>query len=686
MNAQRRPPNAESPGVYKSLRRHAIVIALTAAGVGAGTRVALEGSARLPQPGVPQPPQLTLERFEGVEPHMGTLVRITLYAPDVAAARVAFRAGFDRIRELNGILSDYLPDSELSRVTRAGVDSPVSLSDDLFAVLKASARLSDATDGAFDVTQGPVTRLWREARTANRLPDPDALREASRRSGYAHMHLDEARRTVSFDIPGMQLDVGAIGKGYAASEALAAITRAGVRSALVAVSGDIAVGDAPPGQPGWRIRIHDGDIGDPTIPPILRLTRAAVSTSGNAEQHLDVGGRRYSHVIDPASGTGLLDDITVTVVARHGIDADGLDTAIGVLGVSRGLALIERDTEAAALIVLRKGGTATAHASVRLRRIIAAQPSGVGPSRSRPCQQGIDLGARGQRGLRARARDGQRARRVAHPQGLRVRAPLRKRDGEGAHERVTGRCRIGRDHGMRLDLRDGAVARHEPRASGPERDDNRAGPPGAQRRQRLAGLVRGGPRNGDELRLVHHEVVDSGDEGIGDCGGRCRVEDDGATGFSGNPCGGFHGFERHLELEQHHVRGLDHVTSRLDVGRRQRTVGAGDDDNRVLAGSVHSDERHARRRLRPRRDVADVDPLARETLPHDEAEGIVTDPADHRHFAAQPLRRHRLVGALATWHCQERVAREGLTRPGKARGPHDEIHVEAADDGDAGHG
>jgi thiamine biosynthesis lipoprotein len=287
---------------------------------------------------------------------------------------VAFRAGFDRIKELNATLSDYLPDSELSRVTRDAVRRPVPLSADLFAVLKASKRLSTATGGAFDVTQGPVIRLWREARKARRLPDPDALREAASRSGDVHMQLDEERRTVSFDIAGMQLDVGAIGKGYAASEALAAITRTGIRSALVAVSGDLAFSDPPPNQSGWRIRIHGGDIGDASIPPVLRLSNRAVSTSGNVEQHLDINGRRYSHVIDPASRTGLLDDITVTVIARHGVDADGLDTAMGVLGVDRGLALVERDTEAAALVVLRKGSSTIVRASSRLRTLIASQP------------------------------------------------------------------------------------------------------------------------------------------------------------------------------------------------------------------------------------------------------------------------------------------------------------------------
>ena len=149
----------------------------------------------------------------------------------------------------------------------------------------------------------------------------------------------------------MALDVGAIGKGYAASEALEVLGRLGVRSALVAMSGDLAFSDAPPGHHGWRIAIDSGGRTVEGVPSVLELTHAAVSTSGNSEQHVDIDGRRYSHVIDPSSRMRLVDDIKVTVIARHGIDADGLDTAVSVLGVERGLALIESRPGAAALIV-----------------------------------------------------------------------------------------------------------------------------------------------------------------------------------------------------------------------------------------------------------------------------------------------------------------------------------------------
>lgn len=301
-----------------------------------------------------------LQRFEAVESHMGTLVRITVYAADIDAARVAIRAGFDRIGALDDILSDYKSHSELSRLTSTAVDRPVQVSADLLAVLRASQELAEATDGAFDVTQGPVVRLWREARTTGQAPAPSALTEAAARSGFRKLVLDADARTVRLTVPGMALDVGAIGKGYAASEALAAIASCGIRSALVAVSGDLAFSDAPPGRKGWRIGVHTLGPDVTSVPPTLELTHAAVSTSGNASQSLEVDGRRYSHIIDPGTGLGLVDDITVTVIAPHGLDADGLDTAISVLGAARGLALVESRPDIAALVVLRTPAGVTA--------------------------------------------------------------------------------------------------------------------------------------------------------------------------------------------------------------------------------------------------------------------------------------------------------------------------------------
>jgi thiamine biosynthesis lipoprotein len=285
-----------------------------------------------------------LQLFEAVEPHMGTLFRIKLYAADALQAQSAFRAAFDRIASLDAILSDYKPDSELNQISQ----NPLKISDDLFRVLAASQRLAEETDGAFDVTLGPVIRLWRQARKNSRLPDSDALRKAGSRCGYRKLHLDAANRTATFDQPGMQLDVGGIAKGYAADEALAALKQLGIRRALVAASGDLAFGDPPPGQGGWKIGVGSFD-------RVLELSNAAVSTSGDAEQHVDAEGKRYSHIIDPATRMGLTSGITVTILAPRGIDADGISTAVSVLGLERGMAFVEKQAGAAAVIVTREG-------------------------------------------------------------------------------------------------------------------------------------------------------------------------------------------------------------------------------------------------------------------------------------------------------------------------------------------
>ena len=320
---------------------------------------------------LPSPHGTELYRYESVEPHMGTLVRITLYAPDEDTARGAFRAAFDRIRDLDAILSDYRDDSELNTVTQSAVGRAVPVSADLFVVLAASQKLAHATAGAFDITQGPVIRLWRDARKTGLVPDGSALQEAASRSGFRKLHLNAGHRTVMLDTAGMALDVGAIGKGYAASEALMVLGKLGVRSALVAMSGDLAFSDAPPGQRGWRVAIDSGDRPVEGVPAVLELTHAAVSTSGNSEQHVDIDGRRYSHVVDPASSMGLVDDIKVTVIAPHGIDSDGLDTAVSVLGADRGLALIESRPGAAALIVRHTRTGTTVVPSSRFRKLAA---------------------------------------------------------------------------------------------------------------------------------------------------------------------------------------------------------------------------------------------------------------------------------------------------------------------------
>jgi thiamine biosynthesis lipoprotein len=168
--------------------------------------------------------------------------------------------------------------------------------------------------------------------------------------------LDATAQTLQFDVPQMMLDAGGIAKGYAADEAIAVLAQLGLHSALVAASGDLAFGDAPPGQPGWKIGIDSFDRADKPFTRILMLSNEAISTSGNSEQNLKVDGKTYSHIIDPKTGMGLIDDLTVTTIARRGVTADAAATAISVLGCEKGLAYAARQPDLAVFILRRDQG------------------------------------------------------------------------------------------------------------------------------------------------------------------------------------------------------------------------------------------------------------------------------------------------------------------------------------------
>ena len=305
-----------------------------------------------------------LSRFERQEPHMGTMTRIVVYAADRAAAERAMAAGFERIAALDQALSDYREDSELTRLAARAGQGPVVVSADLFGVLQASQSLSIRSDGAFDATSGTLTRLWRGARRLSELPAEERIEQARALCGYRHLHLDADARTAMLDLRGMQLDLGGIAKGYAADEALGAIGRSGVASALVALGGDIAVSDAPPGMPGWRIEVAPlplPGVAD-RAPAVLHLRHAAVSTAGDAEQWMDVDGRRYSHILDPRNGQPMPGRSSTTVIARSGLEADGLDTTAALLGPEAGTRLVDAVPGAAMRMEHELAGT-----GIRLR-------------------------------------------------------------------------------------------------------------------------------------------------------------------------------------------------------------------------------------------------------------------------------------------------------------------------------
>ncbi len=284
--------------------------------------------------------------------HMGTAFRIVVIADRPTAERAA-ATGFQRVAAIEQALSDYKPDSEVMRACLANDAAPgvpIGVSDDLFAVLTKSAEMAKVSGGAFDATVGPLTKLWRVSRKTQVLPDAAELKAALALVGPDKVTLDGKARTMTLAQPGMRLDFGGIGKGYAADEVLQLFKRDfGINAALVAAAGDITCGDAPPGELGWDVEIAPLRKGDP--PRRLVLANASVSTSGDLEQVAVVGGVRYSHLLDPKTGLGLTGRRNVTVITPTGTTADSATKAASVLPANEALKVIGKIPGGEALIV-----------------------------------------------------------------------------------------------------------------------------------------------------------------------------------------------------------------------------------------------------------------------------------------------------------------------------------------------
>ncbi len=297
-----------------------------------------------------------LERFAFEKAEMGLPFRITLFAPDEAAAKVASDAAFARVEELNRVLSDYDDDSEISRLSRtSGSGNAVPVSDDHWRVLERAQAMAERTDGAFDVTIGPLVNLWRRARRKQELPSPELIAEMRARVGFRNLKLNAEKRTAELRIADMRLDVGSIGKAYAVDAALAVLKARGITRALVGGSGDMAAGDAPPGFPGWRIEVAALDAPGAPPPRIVHLANRGIATSGDVFQKVEIDGKRYSHIVDPHTGLGLTDHSLVTVIAPDCFTANCYTTSASVLGPERGMKLIDETPGIAGMIVRKPG-------------------------------------------------------------------------------------------------------------------------------------------------------------------------------------------------------------------------------------------------------------------------------------------------------------------------------------------
>lgn len=261
-------------------------------------------------------------RYESSAQAMGSLYTVAVYGEDRSQLSAAVQAALQEARRIDDLISNYKTDSELSEINRDAARHPVKVSTEVFDLLEKCQQYSRASDGAFDWTVGPLMRVWGFYRGSGRLPQRDEVAAAMRSVGYNHVHLDAQNRTVSFDAPGVELDPGGIGKGYAVDRMADILREAGIESGLISAAGSsiYAIG-APPGEKGWYVRIRDPKSETVTAAEVW-LKDESLSTSGTYEKFFEAEGRVYSHIMDPRTGYPAQGMLSVSVVTPKTLDSE----------------------------------------------------------------------------------------------------------------------------------------------------------------------------------------------------------------------------------------------------------------------------------------------------------------------------------------------------------------------------
>lgn len=285
--------------------------------------------------------------------HMGTLVTVTAVAPTREQAQAATTAAFEEIHRLEGLLSTWLPTSELSKVNAAAGKGSVKVSSETIYLVRRSMEAAEMTEEAFNIAVGPALDAW-NVTNESRVPSETDLERLKPLVDLRAVHVDSEAGTISLEKPGMRIDVGGIGKGYAADQAVTAMKKAGALAGAVALSGDIKTFGRLPGGGKFPVGIqHPRREG--TVLAWIELEDEAISTAGDYEQYFEKDGTRYHHILDPLTLLPARECQSVSVIAKDGVWADGLDTGIFVMGPERGMNLVERLHDVEAIIVDRSG-------------------------------------------------------------------------------------------------------------------------------------------------------------------------------------------------------------------------------------------------------------------------------------------------------------------------------------------
>jgi FAD:protein FMN transferase len=294
---------------------------------------------------------------------MACVYAIEAFGPDADALPRILDEAFDEVDRIDRLMSHYKADSPVSRINREAADHPVVVDAELFDFIAEAMRYNHDSEGAFDITVGPLMKAWGFFGGEGRLPSDGELADARRHVGAAHVMLNAGARTISFDEAGVELDLGGIAKGYAVDRVVQLLRRRDVAAALVSAGGSTIYGlGAAPGRDGWEVTVQDPI--DPRKAALtVQLKDRALSVAGTSEKSFEAGGVTYSHIMDPHTGTPVQGVLSVAVLARSGTAGDALDDALFVLGPARSRRYLTRlpDVEVFFLLPGRPGGWTMVH-------------------------------------------------------------------------------------------------------------------------------------------------------------------------------------------------------------------------------------------------------------------------------------------------------------------------------------
>lgn len=283
---------------------------------------------------------------------MGTIFSVIAYGANSAQLEEVVRQAFREIDRLNSEMSHYKPESELSAINRQAHRQRVVVTPELFKLLKESLRYSEETDGAFDITVGPLMKAWGFFRGWGRFPSQTELTEVMKRIGYRHVKLDAPTSTIEFDVPEVDLDLGAIGKGYAVDRVVEILRSAGISRALVSSgSSSIYALGTPPGKQGWEVTVCHPLDRRKTVSRLC-LQNISISVSGDIEKFFELDGKIYSHIMDPRSGMPVEGRLMTAVISPSATKGDALSTFFLVEGVEKSRAYLEHHSDLMAIFYL----------------------------------------------------------------------------------------------------------------------------------------------------------------------------------------------------------------------------------------------------------------------------------------------------------------------------------------------